>query len=200
MRTGLMIALVGLLTSLRLVAEDTRQAIDWGLQCGLAFPTSSDLKVTTRPGVGGLLGVHLDWRATQSQVLRARADAIWFSSGSQDGQGPSLEQRILTQGRNAGVAVEYLHRLSPPMFEGRWALGAGVHLIRWTVASKDRLSLSGGTFLPAGTTTWTREGIGGVVVYQLRRSLEFEGGILFSHYGYENQAASYAHLNLLWHY
>jgi hypothetical protein len=200
MQTGLIATLVGLLAPLPLVAEEARQTIDWGLQCGLAFPASSDLKLTTRPGVGGLLGVHFAWQATQAQALRARVDAVWFSSGSQDKPGPILEQQILTQDRNGGVALEYLYRPSAPMFEGRWALGAGLHLIRWTVAGKDRLSLSNGSYLSSGTSAWTREGIGGVVAYRLRRHLEFEGGILFSHYGYENQAASYAYLNLLWHH
>jgi len=173
-------------------------AFDWGVQTGLQAPLQGDLRFTTGSGLNPELGLHADWNASPDWSLRTRLDLAWFSSGDQQSTALPIQQAIHTRVRNGALGEEWLYR--PARLGGAWEFGAGLYLVRWTVASTDRLQTADGSFVASGSSTWTRAGQGALAGYRWNRHLETELRFLFSHYGYENQPTRVASMNVLWHF
>lgn len=188
-------ALAGLLVSVRLGAME---APTWGAQAGLTLPAGSDLTVTTAGGLNPTLGVSADWSWRQGQTLRGRLDFGWFAQGRQTSDTPVLHQEMLTKVRSAGLGADYLFQA--PCMGGRWSFGVGLGLIRWTVTSSNRLEQSNGSFVPSGSSTWTRTAQSLVATYRWNTRLESELRLVSSHYGYENLPTRTASVNVLWHF
>ena len=194
----LVIALAGLLAGTSLGALELPKGFSTGVQAGLALPAGDDLKVTTGSGPNLDLGVHLDWELSQFNGLRARVDLLTFSRGHQDVSVP-LVQHLDTKVQGFSAGFEDLYH--PGGQDDRWAAGAGIHLIRWSVDSTTRVTVPGaGSAQTTGTSHWTREGISLVVTYRITPRLEGEARWLASHYGYENLPARLGTLGLLWHF
>jgi len=174
------------------------EPLRWGVQLGLAQPGSGDLKVTAGSGLHATLGFHGEWALDEQQALRGRLDLTFFARGYQQGQAPGLSQELWTRVTADSLGAEYLFR--PNALGGRWALGAGLYAIRWTVDSTQRLQTSGGTFAPSGSSTWTRQGLGVLAGYRWTSHAETELRFVTSHLGYQNQPARSTSLSLLWHF
>ena len=170
----------------------------WGVQGGLTVPMGSDLTVTTAGGLNPTLGVSADWSWVQGQTLRSRLDLSWFAQGRQTSDTPVLHQEIRTRVKTEAIGADYLFHA--PCMGGRWSFGVGLGLIRWTVASSNRLEQSNGLFLPAGPSSWTRASQSLVGTYRWNARLESELRIVSSHYGYENLPTRTASVNVLWHF
>lgn len=168
----------------------------WGVQAGLRMPLQSDLRVTTGSGLDPSLGVHGDWNFREGQTLRVRLDLGAFSSADQVQPGPPYQQAIHTRVKDTALGAEYLYR--PALLGGAWTVGGGAYLIRWKVDSTEQLVLPAGAIQASSASSWTREGLGGLVAYRWNRHLDTEVRAIFSHYGYENQPARLASFNVLW--
>ena len=188
-------ALAGLLVRVGLGAME---APTWGAQGGLTLPVGSDLTVTTAGGLNPTLGVSADWSWIQGQTLRSRLDLSWFGQGRQLSSNGVLRQEILTKVRSESIGADYLFHA--PCMGGRWSFGVGLGVIRWTVASTNRLEQSNGSFLPSGSSTWTRAAQSLVGTYRWSPRLESELRVVSSHYGYENLPTRTASVNVLWHF
>jgi len=194
----LVLTLVGLLVGTSLSALELPKGFSGGVQVGLAQPVGDDLKLTTGSGPNLDLGVHLDWEISPFHGLRSRVDLLTFTRGHQDVSAP-LAQHLETKVQGLCTGCEYLYRLDGR--EGRWAAGAGLYLIRWSVDSTNRVTVTGaGSAQTTGTSHWTREGLGLVVTYRITPCLEAEARWLASHYGYENLPARMGTLGLLWRF
>jgi hypothetical protein len=169
-----------------------------GIQGGLLLPLQGDLRATTQRGLNPSFGGHVEWHLFTEQSLRTRLDFGFFSSKDQIIGGPWLTQTLHTRVRNETLGAEYL--LRPQRLGGTWTFGAGLYLIRWTVASNNRLDAPSGTVEGSSSTTWTREGLGLLASYRLSPSTDVELGVVSSHYGQENQPTRVATLNFLWHF
>jgi len=174
------------------------EPLRWGAQVGLVQPGSGDLKVTAGSGPHILLGFHGEWTWDGQQALRTRLDVTFFSRGHQQGELPGLHQELWTRVTADSLGVEYLVR--PRALGGRWALGAGLYAIRWTVESRQLLQTSGGTFAPSGSSHWTRQGLGLLAGYRWTPQAETELRFVSSHLGYQNQPARSTSLSLIWHF
>ena len=169
-----------------------------GIQAGLAFPAGDDLKITTGSGLNPALGIQVNWSLDNGDDLRARLDALAFTPGQQEVQVP-LRQRIETRVQAQAMGGEYLFR--PGGRQGRWALGAGLYLIRWSVASTNTLFMGGQDPVQGrGMSRWTRESLGLVGSRRLTRRLDAEIRWLSSHYGYQNLPVYFGTAGLLWHF
>ncbi len=131
-------------------------------------------------------------------MVRGRAELGFFGKGTQVSDTPGLHQDMTTTVKNASLGAEYVFR--PEWQRGRWSVGAGLYLIRWTVDSTNRLVTPVGAFTPSGSTTWTRQGLGVLAGYRWTERVELEFRIVSSHYGQENQPTRVASLNLLLHF
>ena len=189
------VALLPVVFGLPLRADEP---VRWGLQVGMGLADSNDLKVTTGPGLNPSLGVVGEWQFLKDQALRLRVEFGFFNEGTQVSEAPGLHQEMTTTVKNASLGAEYV--LRPAWQGGRWSVGGGLYLIRWTVDSTNRLVTPAGSFTPSGSTTWTRQGLGVLAVYQLTERAELEFRIVSSHYGQENQPTRVASLNLLLHF
>ena len=172
--------------------------VRWGLQVGLGLAASNDLKVTT--GIGPTLGfgVFGDWQFRERQALRGRVEFSFFGEGTQVNEAPGLHQELTTTVKNASLGAEYVFR--PAWQGGRWSVGGGLYLIRWTVDGSNHLVTPVGTFTPSGSTTWTRQGLGVLAGYRWTERADLEVRVVASHYGQENQPTCVASLNLLLHF
>jgi len=169
-----------------------------GLQAALALPMGEDLRLTTGSGPCPIIGLHATWILDEHQALRPRLDLMFFDRDRQEVAEP-LPQRIDTRVQGTALGVEYLYR--PQGNEGRWAVGAGLYLIRWSVTSTNRIRVPGsGTTETSGTARWTREGLGLVTTWRLTPRLDLEGRWIASHYGYENLPARLGTIGLLFHF
>ena len=194
----LSVALVGLLAGISLGALELPKGLTTGLQAGVAVPSGEDLRLTTGSGPHLDLGVHLDWELNGSHGLRPRLDLLSFTQGHQDVSTP-LAQHLDTKVQGLSAGCEYLYRVDGR--EGRWAGGAGLYLIRWSVDSHNQVTALGGASARAsGTSRWTREGIGLVGTCRITPRLEAEARWIASHYGYENLPARLGTLGLLWRF
>ncbi len=181
-----------------MVVMRAEEPLRYGLQLGLAVPSSNDLRVTTGAGLNPTLGAHGEWRFNQKHALRVRIDLQGFNRGEQVSDSPGVHQEIGTKVRNKSLGGEYLQQLP---FDGqRWSLGAGLHLVRWTVASTSRIEQPGGAFAFSSTSSWTRQGQSLFGSYRWDKRTELELRLMSSHYGYQNQPARTLSLNLLWHF
>lgn len=170
----------------------------WGVQAGLPLPMGSDLRTTTGSGLDLGLGVHRDWSWAEGQTLRSRFDCAWFPQGRQASHTAVLLQEIRTRVKSEALGADYLFQASS--LGGRWSFGAGLSLIRWTVDSSNRLEQANGLFIPAGASSWTRQGQSLVANYRRNRNTELEVRLVSSHYGYQNQPARTLSVNVLWHF
>lgn len=198
MKASLLVILGLMMVGTETEAVEPSKTLGFGLHAGVLVPTSSDLRVTTGSGLNAALGALGEWPFRANQTLRARLEVASFAAGEQLSDGPTLRHEIRTTVKNASLGAEYLFQ--PQMLGGRWSVGAGLYLIRWSVASSSALSTAGGSFLPSGTSTWTREGLGVLGGYRWTDHAGVEFRLVSSHYGYENQPASFASLNFLWHF
>lgn len=170
----------------------------WGLQVGLSLAASNDLKLTTGLGPRLTYGAFAEWQLREDQALRVPVEFGFFNEGTQVSEAPGLHQELTTWVKHASLGVEYVVR--PAWQGGRWSVGGGLYLVRWTVDSTNRLVTPAGSFTPSGSSTWTRQGLGVLAGYRWTEHAELEVRILSSHYGQENQLARVASLNLLLHF
>ncbi len=188
--------LIGLLVGQGLGAQSMSNRMSLGLQGGLALPSGDDLRLTA--GTGLDVGVHATWALDTSSDLRTRLDLLTFAQGHQDVAAP-LVQHLDTKVQGLALGCEYLYRFNGSA--GRWGAGAGLYLIRWSVDSTNRVTVAGaGIAQSAGTSHWTREGLGLVGSYRITPRLEAEARWISSHYGYENLPARMGTLGLLWRF
>ena len=194
----LLVALFGLLAGISLCALELPKGMTIGLQGGVALPAGDDLKLTTGSGPHLNLGVHLDMELSGFHGLRPRLDLLSFAQGHQEVSMP-LAQHLDTRVQGLSAGCEYLYYFEGR--EGRWAGGAGLYLIRWSVDSHNLVTVPGGDSVQAsGTSRWTREGLGLVGTWRVTPRLEAEVRWLASHYGYENLPARLGTLGLLWRF
>jgi hypothetical protein len=173
-------------------------SLTFGVQAGLALPTGDDLRVTVGSGLNPMFGFHLTWAFNDRHSLRPRLEYWAFNRGVQEVQSPQL-QRIDTKVQGLVLGGEYLFR--PGACKGRWAAGAGLYLVRWSVASINQVySPSGDTARAAGTSHWGRAGAGLVATFQLSTRLDAEARWIASRYGYENLPANLGTVGLLWRF
>jgi hypothetical protein len=175
-----------------------------GIQAGLLMPTGKDLKATTGPGMGAAYGLHGIWELNEFDDLCLRLDLLKFRPGQQDATTPMI-QRIETQVQTVSLGTEFLYHLEDPhQFDeraGRWAVGAGLYVMRWSVESTNQVTIPGaGTARASGTSQWTRLGVGLVGTCRVTRHLEAEARWLYSHYGYENLPVTLGTLGLVWRF
>lgn len=179
-------------------AQERSGTRSFGLQAALVIPVGDDLRITTGSGPGFALGVHARWDFNEFHGLRPRLDLYTFSRGQQEVVVPQV-QRIETKVQGIALGVEYLYR--PKGNQGSWAVGGGLYAIRWSVESSNRLDVPvGGTAGAAGTSRWTRAGLGLVSAYRFTPRLEAEVRWISSRYGYENLPANMATAGLLWRF
>jgi len=179
-------------------AEEPQSSWRGGIQAGLAVPAGEDLRITTGPGLNSAFGLHATWDINEFNGLRPRLDVWTFSRGDQDVLIPQ-PQHLETWVQGTALGADYLYRHGGR--EGRWAAGAGLYLIRWSVKSTNRLSSpTADTALASGRSHWIREGLGFVVSYRVTPRLDAELHWISSHYGYENLPARMGTVGLLWHF
>ena len=169
--------------------------VTWGLQLGSASPVSSDLRVTTSPGFAPSLGAFCTGAVGPDQAVRVRYEWTLLAEGTQVHDGPGLHQEIATTIHAQSLSLDYVAR--PGALGSRWSLGGSLSLIRWDVASSNRLTTPGGVFAPSGSSRWTRAGLGLLTGYRLTDRAEVEFRYVASHFGQENLPARLASLNLL---
>ena len=175
------------------------EAPTFGVQAGLTVPLQGDLRSTTGASASNPnLGFHADWILWDGAVLRTRLDVGLFSSADRTSTTPAFQQTLHTRVRDGAMGAEYLFRpcAEVPVF----AVGAGVYLIQWNVNTTNTMVASGGSFAPASSSTWTREGLGVLALYRWNRHAETELKVIYSHYGYENLATRMVTLNVLWNF
>ena len=182
-RSGLIAALVLLTGSLPLEAQEAA-ALGFGAQVALVFPASPDLRTTAdMPGLS--LGLHGTWTFAGGHELRPRVDLAGFLGQNQTSAGSATPQSLDTKVRTLA----------------RWAVGAGLQEIRWSVASTNRVTPTpGNTVSVSGTAHWWRLGLGPVLTCRLSRRVEAEVRFTVSHCGQENQLANTASYGLLWRF
>jgi len=179
-------------------AEELQKAVVGGIQVGLAIPAGVDLRITTGPGLNSAFGMHATWDVNEFHGFRPRLDVWTFSRGDQEALIPQ-PQHLETWVQGIALGVDYLYRHGG--HEGRWAAGAGLYLIRWSVESTNRIGTpTTGTVLVAGNSHWIREGLGLVASYRLTSRLDAEAHWISSHYGYENLPAHLGTVGFLWHF
>ena len=167
----------------------------FGVQLGLVSPTNGGLRVAA--GAPGLaLGLHGNWTLLRGLRLRPRLDYTVFGGETRTSTAAPLPQSLETKVSSLALGVDLLMPLG-----GRWALGLGVSEVRWSVASTNSVTPTlGGSMTLAGTSHWTRLGLGPVLSFQVHEHLDVEGRVLSSHYGHQNQPATTATLGLLWRF
>ena len=191
-------ALSALVAGTALQATDLPDKWSLGMQGGLALPSGDDLRITTGSGVNLTAGVHATWIFTETSELRPRFDFAMLSRGQQDVATP-LVQHLDTKVQGFSTGCDYLYRFDGQ--QGRWAAGAGLYLIRWSIDSTNRVSVPGsGVAQASGSSHWTREGLGLLGTYRVSHHLEAEARWISSHYGYENLPARFGTLGLLWRF
>ena len=116
--------------------------------------------------------------------LRSVAEYWFFREGHQYSQTPDRSQELDTRVRTLVLGGQYLYRVGGA--NKRLSVGGGLYAMRWSVASRDTLTLSAGTAESSGTSHWYHMGESGDVVYRLSHRLELNGRWTHSHYGYEN--------------
>lgn len=174
------------------------KALGFGVQAGLAVPAGDDLRITTGSSLSPAIGIHAIWNLNEFHGLRSRLDLWSLSRGHQEVSTPQI-QRMDTKVQGLALGGEYLFR--PGGHRGRWAAGAGLYLIRWSVESTNELATpTGGTARATGTSHWTREGLGLVASCRLTPRLDVEARWISSHYGYENLPANLGTVGLLWRF
>lgn len=189
------VALLPMVFGLPLRADEP---VRWGLQVGLGQAASPDLQVTTGVGPSLTFDAFGEWRYRENQALRLPVEFGFFNQGTQVSEAPGLHQEMTTSVKHASMGAEYVVR--PAWQGGRWSVGGGLYLIRWTVDSTNRLVTPAGSFTPSGSSTWTRQGLGVMAGYRWTDRAELQFRIVSSHYGQENQPARMASLNLLLHF
>jgi len=181
-------------------AEELPKELAFGLQAGVAMPTGDDLRITTRPGLHPSLGIHATWIIDEFHSLRPRLDLWTFGTGHQEVSVPQ-SQRIETTVQGTVLGVDYLRHFGYGRRFERWAAGVGLYAIRWSVKSTNQLAFSGGTTVQAaGTSSWTRPGLGLVGCCRLTPHLQVEARWISSRYGNEDLPANVGTLGLLWHF
>lgn len=179
-------------------ATEPQKTLGFGVQAGLAVPAGDDLRITTGSGLSPAIGIHAIWNLNEFHGLRPRLDLWSLSRGHQEVLAPQT-QRMDTKVEGIALGVEYLFR--PGGHQGRWAAGAGLYLIRWSVESTNELIAPIGEATRAtGTSHWTREGLGLVASCRLTPRLDVEARWISSHYGYENLPANLGTVGLLWRF
>jgi len=195
MRAALLVAFGLSLTGFAAEALRASDAPRFGVQAGLAVPSGRDLSVTTGSGTGLDLGLHATWELADRHVIRPRVDLWVFTQGHQVVQAPKA-QRIDTKVQGLALGGDYLFRPT-----NKWAVGAGLYLIRWSVESSNQLSFPGAVKAQAtGTSHWNRLGLGLMGTYRLAPRLEAEARCISSQYGYENLPARLCTAGLLWRF
>ena len=167
----------------------------FGLQLALVSPTNGGLRVAA--GAPGLaLGLHGNWTLLRGLRLRPRLDCTVFGAVTRTSPAAPLPQSLETKVSSLALGMDLLMPLGGP-----WALGLGVFEVRWSVASTNTVTPTlGGRMTLAGTSHWTRLGLGPVLSFQVHEHLDVEGRVLSSHYGHQNQPATTATLGLLWRF
>lgn len=187
------LALFFLLGKMPLMATDGLRP---GVQVALAVPLEGDLRTTTGTGLAPSVGLHLDWKTCSKVILRGRVDLGAFPSADRDGTYLPFQQSIHTRVKDQSLGGEVL--FSPSQFGEDWSLGAGLYAIKWTVDTTNHLVTPTGSFVPSGSSSWTREGLGLLANHRWADHLEGGVRVVVSHYGYQNLPARFAELNLLW--
>ena len=194
LRTLRPIALFLLGTASLLAAEGPA----FGVQVGLMVPVQGDLKVTAGSGGDFSLGLHLDFALAPSATLRTRLDLGAFSSTDRAYGYGSFQEFLHTRVTTQALGGEVL--CQPGALGGNWSVGAGLYLIQWTVESTNNLVTTTGAFVPSGSSSWTRQGLGLLASRRWPHHLETEFRVVASHYGYQNLPARWAEVNLLWNF
>ena len=179
-------------------AEESPKTWRVGVQGGLTFPTSDDLRITTGMGLNPACGLNATWDIHEIHRIQLRLDLWTFTRGFQEVSVPQ-HQRIDTRVQSITLGGEYL--LHPGGPEGQWAVGPGLYVIRWSVASINQLSgpLSG-TAQATGTSSWFRGGLGVVASCRLSPHVDAEFRWISSNYGYEKVPAQLGTAGLLWRF
>jgi len=197
-QTAMGIALALALPGIWSHATDAPKALQLGIQAGFAIPAGDDLRITTGSALNPALGIHLTWEVGESYVLRPRLDLWRFTRGYQQALTPQ-PQEIRTKVSAWALGGDYLFR--PGGYRGRWTVGAGLYLIRWSVESTNQLSFGeAGVARAAGTSRWTRVGFGPVATYRLSAHVEAEARFVFSRYGYEDLVANLGTVGFLYRF
>ncbi len=196
-RIGSLVCGLGVSLSLQAQAPSWQ----WGAQAALTFPASPDLRLTADwPSLS--VGLHGAWTLQDRHQVTPRLDYTRFQPETQMAGQPALLQRIDTEVTSLALGVDYTYRLGEAW--GVWrdvAVGVGLAEIRWNVASVNRIDPAlGGSVQVAGTSHWTRLGIGPVLQGRLTDHLSLDLRHVLSHYGQENQVAATTSLGLLWHF
>ena len=190
----LVLALAWLFLGNPIWGQSLPNSLALGVQGGLALPAGDDLRITTGPGLNLTAGIHATWALDASSTVRPRLDLLSFAAGHQDASTP-LVQHLDTSVQGVALGCEYLYRIQGA--RGRWAAGAGLYLIRWSVASSNQISAAGGVAQASGSSHWTRQGLGLVASCRIAPRLAAEARWISSHYGYQNLPARFGTLGLL---
>lgn len=175
----------------------------WGVRGFLGAPTG-DLKDTT--GSAPSLGVdgHVDVRIADGQTLRASLGVLVFerttnrTTGTSDGD--PWVRTLDTRVKGWTLGGEYLIR--PFRSVPGLRLGAGLHLVRWTVDATSSLTLEAGagagTVVVASSPNWTKAGISALASYRITPRLSAEARLLTSAYGWQGERVHLGQLGLAW--
>lgn len=162
----------------------------YGFQAGVGT-SSGDLADTSNDTPCLDLGVHVEFPALPRVWIRARLDNLTFANARRTGtgsdQGVPWVRHLDTRVRAWSLGAEGLAEL-PGL--PRVRLGAGLHAIRWSVASTSTLVIGGpdgGSVVERNTPSWTRLGVSALADLRLGKRVWLEGRLLTSPYGWEGE-------------
>lgn len=174
----------------------------WSGHAALLF-SGGDLKDTAGTGPGLSLGVAISQDLPRGLTLRGRFEGIRFKthkSTEQDGTHSAYSHTLETGVQGWALGAECLvhpwARVSPV------SVGAGLHLVRWTLDVTNTLDMTVGMatvrIQEKSKPTWNKLGASLFMGYQINRNLGLEARVLSSAYGWEGERVQIGQLGLNW--
>ncbi len=187
-----------------LLAAQAPSGVDlhWSGHAALLF-TGGDLKDTAGTGPGLSLGVAISQDLPRGVTLRGRFEGIRFrthKSTEHQEADPVYSHRLETGVQGWALGAECLVHPWPRVRPV--SVGAGLHLVRWTMDVTNTLDMTVGTatvrIQERSKPTWNKLGASFLMGYQINRNLGLEARVLFSAYGWEGERVQIGQLGLNW--
>jgi hypothetical protein len=156
---------------------------------------------TSNPCLG--LGGHLDCALAPQKTLRARLEALFFQSTTQQAVGSTgghpWTRDLQTKVQAWTLGAEYLS--TPFLSQPNLTLGAGLHFVRWNLETTNTLAMKvgtdTGTMIEGSKPAWNKPGISLLAAYRISRNASAEARLLSSAYGWEGERVHLGQVGLV---